>query len=209
VDTYETEIRRDAMARPSQTHERRKLLLPVVARAFAELGYRRATTAELARRCKVRENILYRLWPDKKSMFVASIDYVYRQAAEAWRRVLTEADDHRAAAVRLLQHEAEHYGESGLHRIIMAGLADTDEPEIRDALRAMYARFHRFIRGQIAAHRTATGSGALLDETASAWAIVGLGNLANISRELGLLSDRSRKRLIGSAGRLLLEGKSI
>ena len=46
------------MPRPNQTLEKRRELLPVIARAFAELGYRRATTAELARRCGVRENIL-------------------------------------------------------------------------------------------------------------------------------------------------------
>ena len=49
------------MARPSQSPEKIKELLPVVARAFAELGYRRTTTADLARRCGVRENVLYRL----------------------------------------------------------------------------------------------------------------------------------------------------
>jgi AcrR family transcriptional regulator len=196
------------MPRPSQTVQRRKKLLPIIARAFAELGYHRATTAELAHRCKVRENILYRLWPDKKAMFVASIDYVYQQASEVWQKVLTEAGDDPGTAVRLLRHEAEHYGESGLHRIILAGLSETDEPEIREALRTMYGRFHRFIRGQIAAHRDGAAKNVLPDETIAAWAIVGLGNVANISRELGLLTDRGRKRLIGDAGRLLLDGQA-
>lgn len=194
------------MPRPSQTREKRKKLLPIVARAFAELGYRRATTAELAHRCKVRENILYRLWPDKKAMFVASIDYVYVQAANTWREILSETDDSGGDAVRLLEHEAEHYGESGLHRIIFAGLSETDEPEIREALRKMYGRFHRFVRRQLAAHRNSTGGSALPDETVSAWAIIGLGNLANIAHELGLLTDRGRKRMFGEAGRLLLDG---
>ena len=196
------------MPRPSQTDQKRQKLLPIVARAFAELGYRRATTAELAQRCKVRENILYRLWPDKKAMFIASIDYVYEQTAGTWREVLSETDDNADAAVRLLKHEAEHYGESGLHRIIFAGLSETDEPEIREAMRKMYARFHRFIRGQIVAHRDGSRTSGLPDETVSAWAIVGLGNVANICRELGLLTDRGRNRILGDAGRLLLDGQS-
>lgn len=194
------------MPRPDESVKRRKKLLPIVAHAFAELGYSRATTAELARRCGVRENILYRLWSDKKAMFVASIDYVYEQAAATWQELLKETDDGASAASRLLQHEAEHYGESGLHRIILAGLSQTDEPEIRDALRSMYSRFHRFIRKQIVAHRGGASNNTQLDETMSAWAIVGLGNVANISRELGLLTDRGRQRLIGNAGRLLLDG---
>ncbi len=196
------------MPRPSQTHEKREKLLPIVARAFAELGYRRATTAELAQRCNVRENILYRLWSDKKAMFIASIDYVYEQAAGTWREVLSETDDNAGAALRLLTHEAEHYGESGLHRIIFAGLSEIDEPEIREALRKMYGRFHRFIRGQIAAHRDGGPTSGLPDETVSAWAIVGLGNVANIGRELGLLTGRGRMRMFGEAGRLLLDGQS-
>ena len=195
------------MPRPSQTHEKRKKLLPIVARTFAELGYRRATTAELAQRCKVRENILYRLWPDKKAMFIASIDYVYDQAANTWREILSDTDEN-AGAVRLLKHEAEHYGESGLHRIIFAGLSETDEPETREALRKMYGRFHRFIRGQIAAHRDGGPTGGLPDEMVTAWAIVGLGNVADIGRELGLLTGRGRKRMFGEVGRLLLAGQS-
>ncbi len=87
-------------------------------------------------------------------------------------------------------------------------LSKTDEPEIRDALLNMYGLFHRFIREQIVAHRKGAGNAALPDATASAWAIVGLGNLANISRELGLLSDRGRKRLMDTTGRLFLDGRS-
>ncbi len=196
------------MPRVSQIDEKRKELLPIVARAFAELGYRRATTAELALRCQVRENILYRLWSDKKTMFIASIDYVYEQAAGTWRQVLSETDDDADAATRLLKHEAEHYGESGLHRIIFAGLSEIDEPEIREALRKMYGRFHRFIRGQVAAHRNGARTSKSPDEAVSAWAIVGLGNVANIGRELGLLTARQRKKIFREAGRMMLDGQS-
>ena len=196
------------MPRASQIDEKRKKLLPIVALTFAELGYRRATTAELALRCEVRENILYRLWPDKKTMFIASIDYVYEQAASTWRQVLRETDDGADAAMRLLKHEADHYGESGLHRIIFAGLSEIEEPEIREALRKMYGRFHRFIRGQLAAHRNGARTSGLLDEAVSAWAIIGLGNVANIGRELGLLTARQRRKMFGEAGRMMLDGQS-
>jgi AcrR family transcriptional regulator len=196
------------MPRPNQTHEKRKALLPIVARTFAELGYRRATTAELARRCDVRQNILYRLWPDKKAMFIASIDYVYEQAAGVWQEVLDEAGAGEDAALRLLRYEARHYGESGLHRIILAGLSETDEPAIREALRKMYGRFHRFIRGRIADHRAGRSAQRIPSEAIAAWAIVGLGNVANIGRELGLLSHRAQAKMFADAGRLLLDGRS-
>jgi len=46
------------MGRVNQSARRRAELIPIIARAFAERGYRRTTTAELAQRCAVRENVL-------------------------------------------------------------------------------------------------------------------------------------------------------
>ena len=195
------------MGRPNQTAQRRKELTPVIARAFAELGYRRATTARLARRCGVRENILYRLWPDKKAMFIAAIEHIYAMSADTWGKLIAAGGGSMSTAERLLQYEAQHYGESGLQHIIFAGLSETNDPQIRAALRLMYGRFQRFIRRQIAEHRQRRGGRTAPDPALCAWAIVGLGNVSNIARELGLLTDKGRKRLMGDVGRLLLQGR--
>ena len=192
------------MARPNQSEDRRREFIPILARAFAELGYRRTTTAELAQRCCVRENILYRLWPDKKTMFIAVIDYVYDLSAAIWGRLLAEGDGQRSAAERLLEYESTHHGEFGLFRIVFAGLSETDDPEIRTALADMYRRYHRFIKTQIAAHRGASPSPHPTDETLAAWAIIGLGTVANIGRELGLLDDKTRRNLLAALGAGLL-----
>lgn len=194
------------MPRTSQTREKRRELIPIVARTFAELGYRRTTTAELARRCGVQENILYRLWPDKKAMFIAAIGYVYESSVAIWARVLAEDDGRQTAAERLLAHEAEHYGEFGQHRIVFAGLSETDDPEIRAALADMYQRYQRFLREQVGAHRAQRPTTEPPDLVLAAWALVGLGTVASIGRELGLLGDRQQRRLIADIGRLLLEG---
>lgn len=192
------------MPRPNQTAEKRAELLPIVARAFAELGYRRTTTAELAERCGVRENVLYRLWPDKKAMFIAAIEYVYELSAQTWQKLLTESDGMRTAASRLLDYESTHHGEFGLYRIVFAGLSETDDPEIRTALAEMYKRYHRFIQQRIGDHREQQDAAAGLDETLAAWAVIGLGTVANIGRELGLLTDRKRRALFRGIGRTLL-----
>ncbi len=192
------------MARPNQSEQRRRELIPVIARAFAELGFRRTTTAELARRCDVRENILYRLWPDKKEMFIASIDYVYEVSAGTWGKLIVEGDGRVSTASRLLEYESAHHGEYGFFRIVFAGLSETDDPEIQAALSDMYKRYHRFIERQIGEHRVRDGSDGMPDATLSAWAVIGLGTVANIGRELGLLNESRRKQLLGSVGRLLL-----
>ena len=218
------------MARPDRSEERREEVIPIVARTFAELGYRRSTTAELARRAGVRENILYRLWPDKRSMFLASIEYVYRLSEETWERFLApggEGGGARTPAERILEYESVHHGEFGLYRIVFAGLSETDDPEIRRTLGRMYRRFHSFIRDRIAEHHAAReagragGGGGLgkeqgreagegkeawpfLEADLCAWAVMGLGTAANIGRELGLMGRGKRKDLFREFGKMIL-----
>lgn len=198
------------MPRPSLAHEKRRKLLPLVADAFAEVPYRRMTTAELARRCGVQENILYRLWADKKAMFVAAIAYVFESSLEAWARVLKRSKARGTPAEKLLAYEAQHHGEFGRYRVLFAGLGETDDPEIRAALADTYARYQRTVRQEIEAHRDKAGrpaSGPLVpDPEHAAWGVVGLGILANIGRELGLLGGVDRQALFETIGRMLLNG---
>jgi len=195
------------MARPNQRPERRLELVPILARTFADMGYRRTTTAELAERCGVRENILYRLWPDKRAMFVAALDHVYQLSEATWNALLAGADEEASPAELILDYEAAHHGEFGLYRIVFAGLSETDDPEIRAAMKRLYGRFQRFAAKQVAAHG-GRAVPAELDAALVAWAIVGLGTVANIGRELGLLSTRTRRRLVGEVGRALLGSRA-
>jgi AcrR family transcriptional regulator len=198
------------MPRPSLANEKRRKLLPLIADAFAEVPYRRMTTAELARRCGVQENILYRLWADKKAMFIAAIEYVFESSREAWSRVLKRSKARGTPAEKLLAYEAQHHGEFGRYRVLFAGLGETDDPEIRAALADTYARYQRSVRQEIEAHRDAAGASAAgpvaPDPERAAWAVVALGILANIGRELGLLSGADRQALFETIGRLLLDG---
>lgn len=200
------------MARPNLTSEKRRELLPVLASAFAQLGYRRATTAALAERCGVQENILYRLWPDKKAMFLAAIEFTYEFSEQTWLRMLAErggdggGNSGGSAAERLLRFEADHHGEFGHFRVTFMALSECDDPDVRETLSRMYRRFHRFLAAQIAAHRGAASTG-LLDAELVTWAAIGLGTMASIGRELELLAPDNRKRLLADVGRHLLDAR--
>lgn len=194
------------MPRAPRLAEQKQELLPVLARAFGELGYRRATTAELARRCGVRENILYRHWRDKLEMFVAALDYVRDLATATWQGLLDDVDDDAKAGEQLLDYEAKHLGEFGNYRIIFSALGDADQPEIRQALRRMYSGFHALIRDTTLAARRGKSREPQPDH--AAWAIIGLGTIATILDELGLVSATKRRELIARAGRTLLAGSA-
>ena len=194
------------MPRINRLREKRKELLPVVARAFTELGYRRATTAQIAQRCGVQENILYRLWADKKAMYIAAIDYVYELSEQVWLKLLSKDGSNVSTARRLLEFESKHHGEFGHYRIIFNGLVEADDPDVRDALRRMFQRFHRFLEAQIVAHRRGRKRREHPSAALTAWAVIGLGTAVNIGHELGLLQEPDRSRLIRDVGGELLEG---
>jgi AcrR family transcriptional regulator len=171
-----------------------------MARAFAELGYRRATTVELAARCNTQEVVLYRLWPDKKAMFIAALGHVYDASTMVWEELLAAADG-RSAAERLLAYEATHHGEFGLYRLVFAGLSEVDDPDVRQALSRMYQRYHEFVVRRLLEHRADSKAGA---PELSAWALIGMGTISSIGRELGLLPPTQRRRLWEAIGPLLL-----
>ena len=200
------------MPRPSRLTEKRRELLPVVAAAFAELGYRRASTAELARRCGVQELILYRLWTDKKAMFLAAIDHVFERSLSAWTMELAARPTGQDALTALIAYEARHHGEHGLYRIVFAGLGECDDPQLRAALRRMYLRFQRFVAGQVEVAGSKPGrsraSGAALPADAAAWGLIGLGTVTNIVLELGLLGARARQELFLAVAQRLVAAPS-
>ncbi len=108
-------------------------------------------------------------------------------------------------AERILAHEATHHGEFGLYRVLFTGLDEVDDDEVRRHLRATYRRFHRYIRDRIVEHRAARGIRGGVDPDAAAWAILGLGTISSIGREVGLLSSAARRSLLSEVGRTLLE----
>ena len=83
---------------------------------------------------------------------------------------------------------------------------ETDDPDVKAALKSMFSRFTKFIDQQVGDHRQANGLTGVPEVWSATWAIIGLATAADIAREVGLLTAPKRKALIAQAGRLLLDG---
>jgi AcrR family transcriptional regulator len=156
----------------------------------------------------VRENILYRLWRDKKAMFLAAIDDIFQSRAERWEEILAERSAPRQAAEAMVAYEAKHQGEYGFYRVVFTALVEADDPEIREAITAMYRRFHERIRKLIETNREGGKSPVGLSADATAWAMIGLATVSNIIRELELLRPRQRKDMFTRTAKYLVQGDS-
>jgi AcrR family transcriptional regulator len=193
------------MPRPSQIDEQRKRLLPIVCQVFSELGYHRTTTAELAARCQVRENILYRLWRDKKAMFLAAIDDIFQRRAERWGRLLAEQGSAEETVNAMVAYEAKHQGEFGFYRVVFTALVEADDPDVRKAISGMYRRFHERLSKLIESNRE-EDSPTGLSADSTAWAMIGLATVSNIIRELELLRPRQREDMFARTAKFLIQG---
>lgn len=192
------------MSNSSKSTEQRAKLLPMVCRAFSEFGYRRTTTAKLAEECGVRENILYRIWPDKKAMFIAAIDDVFTRRAETWQTILADDSGSDDVVERIITFEAKHQGEFGFYRIVFTALAELDDPEIRAALHRMYHEFHKLVREALRSGKArSSDSPDQLSDGDAAWGLLGLATISNIVRELKLVRPRQRESMFASVATAL------
>jgi AcrR family transcriptional regulator len=174
---------------------------------FSELGYRRATTAELAERCGVRENILYRLWPNKKAMFLAAIDHIFQYRLETWSKISADQLTPQETVDRLISYEAKHQGEFGFYRIVFSALSENDDEQIRSALTRMYRQFHQLLCRRVDAGREDGCERELLREDEAAWGLMGVATMSSIIRELGLLRTRHREQMFASVAKYVVRGR--
>ncbi|MCG3136804.1 MAG: hypothetical protein HJJLKODD_00640 [Phycisphaerae bacterium] len=179
----------------------RSTLLPILASAFSELGYRRATTAALAQRCQVQETILYRIWPDKKAMFVEAIDFVGENNVRIYREVLGRLSATTNPAQAIIDYESGHIGEFRNYRIVFSALAEAADPDVSHALQRMYTRIHAFAVEVIARSSPLFQ----LDAVQVAWGLIGLGTMVNILDELQLLTSQNRQELFHYVSRRLID----
>ena len=191
------------MARPSKAHERREELLPPIAEAFSELGYRRSTTADLARRCGVQENILYRLWEDKKAMFLAAIEYLFHYRLEQVHRVLKELPEGRDALDALIEDVANNLGKVGLYRIIHAALGELHDAEIRATLAKMYEHYRGLVMKLLADRGDGSAPPGLVTNRDAAWGVMSLVTMMNLASELDLVGPRQRKQIFTRVARVV------
>jgi AcrR family transcriptional regulator len=194
------------MSRPSKSEEHRRELLPLLAEVFSEFGYRRATTSELAARCGVQENILYRLWPDKKAMFLAALDFLFWRRMDKWKAEIDKSHTEESHTLRLVELTGKDLGENGLYRIIFAALNETDDPDIKAALQRLYRRYHERIEEEIAKHRKQSGVREVPEDGDTAWALIGMVAFMNIALDLELMNGRKRKQLFSAIAYQLING---
>ena len=169
--------------------ERREDILVAAQEAFARHGLHGTSTEEIAAAAGISQPYLFRLFGTKRKLFVATVERCMEDTLELFRQA---AGDLRGEDA--LQAMGDAYVAMVLHdrsRLLaeMQAYAACDDPDVRDAMRAGYAKLHLFVE---------TVSG-VSSEQVSHWFAVG--KLLNVIASMDLLDLREPwvKRLIDGA----------
>ncbi len=131
--------------------KRRAQLLDCAAELFAERGYARATTAELARAAGVTEPIIYRHFKSKRDLFIALIERTGKQTIELWREDLANAADP-AQRLKTLIGDNPMVSQQGrdAYRVFLQAITEVDDEEIHKAWNTHIHSLHQFLAMELA-----------------------------------------------------------
>ena len=181
--------------------ERRRQLLEVAAKLFAERGYRGTTTAELAAEAGITEPILYRHFDNKLDLFVTLVSEVGKEVISAWQEALDDTEDEIERLRRLLAaNPATHARGKGVYRVIFQAMTELDgDPEIAKAIRRHVSRLHAFLKGEI----TALQDSRVVRSDESAEGLAWL--LVDVAVGYGMVAPLGPQRRSTAAGRKSIE----
>ncbi|WP_243727370.1 TetR/AcrR family transcriptional regulator [Actinocrispum wychmicini] len=132
----------------STADERRAAVLRTAIGAFAAKGYYGTTTSEVAKAAGISQAYVYRLFPDKESLFVAVIEHCSVRMREAFAEAGAKATGSDPAAVlyALGDAYARLIVDRDLLLVLMQATCAASEPAIGNAIRACYAKEVEYVR---------------------------------------------------------------
>lgn len=158
--------------------KRREQLLDVAATVFAERGYARATTAELAKAAGVTEPIIYRHFESKRDLFVALIERTAERTLKHWKQRLADAPDP-AERLRRLIGDNPMVSPEGRepYRVLLQAITEVNDKAIRKAVADHFTELHAYLCKEIRRAQEDRKTPARFTPELLAWTLmhVGLG----------------------------------
>lgn len=134
----------------STAEERRETVLHTAIGAFAARGYFGTSTTEVAKAAGISQAYVYRLFPNKESLFAAVVEHCFVRVRAALESGAAEArgSSPEAALTAMGDAYARLISDNDLMLVqLHAQAAAVSEPAIREAVRAGYARTVEYVRG--------------------------------------------------------------
>jgi AcrR family transcriptional regulator len=196
-------MRQRAPKRPAA--ERKRLILESAQTVFAESGYANSGTEQVARAAGVSASALYRYFPSKRDLYLATLSNAGPRLQALWAERAQRAPDP-LEAIRLLGLEYYDHlrGRSSYARLWFQALGDADDPDVRAAIAANFTGMVDVISGLVAAAQERGLARNDVDPRIAAWHFMAIGFTFDLVHHLALDDELDRDR-VESWGRLYID----
>jgi AcrR family transcriptional regulator len=176
--------------------ERKRRIIEAARSVFASAGYGNVGTADLAKAAGVSEPALYRYFSSKRDLFVACLGSAGDRLVELWQRTAAEVDDPleilRSVALGYYDHARSR---SDFMRLQFRALAESDNPEVQEALRGNFRFLIRFLTDALEEGKRRGLVSQDVDSATVAWQFLSLGLSLDIMYLLGFGRGVDRQRV--------------
>jgi AcrR family transcriptional regulator len=175
---------------------RRQQILETAVRVFAEVPYSRATTADLAKAAGISEPALYRHFAGKKDLFLGLMDEVRERLLTIWQDIADRASSPMNALSEIgVGYLTRSYAHAGVMRVQFQALAETEDTEIREALRRNFGDFVAFLSDLIDRAKDEGGIRRDVSTPVIAWQFMSLGLALDVVNLLGFKNEMGGDRV--------------
>ena len=185
-----------ARARRLPALERRRRIIEAARSLFAADGYGNVSTADLAKAAGVSEPALYRYFNSKRDLFVACLGSAGERLVEVWQRMAAEVDDPleilRSVALGYYDHARSR---SDFMRLQFRALAESENPEVQEALRSNFRFLIRFLTDALEEGKRRGLVSEAVDSQTVAWQFLSLGLAMDVMYLLGFGRGVDRQRV--------------
>jgi len=133
------------MVRGITASNRRDDIIAAAVEVFAELGYYRATTAQVAEKADISQPYVYRFFT-KESLLVAALELSWERIMKAFQKVISDTAVPEQLEISLIR-AYEEVMESHRHEVLLQMQALTiQEPVVREAMQSGMVRVQTLVK---------------------------------------------------------------
>lgn len=176
-------------------HQRRRTILDGAGSVFAASSYANADTAALAKAAGVKPAALYRYFPGKRDLYLATLKDAGPRLLALWRSAIEGATDPLDAIWTLGMAYYDHVqSRSAVMRLWFQALGEASDPEVRETVAATVSGAVDLLAKNIDDGKKQGLIRHDVDSRVAAWHLMAIGYTFDIIHLLGLDADMGRAR---------------
>ncbi len=177
-----------------RAEDRRRTILAGASSVFAGASFAQADTGDLAAAAGVTPPALYRYFPTKRHLYLATLADAGPKLLELWQRALSAAPDPASAIKDIgMAYYGHARSRSPIMRLWFQAVGEAADPEVRALVAETLGKAVGLVQAVIEDGQRAGVFRDDMDTRTAAWEFMGIGFSMDLAHVLGFGDDLSRE----------------